>query len=214
MPRRLRHSPPGVTQHVVQRGADRQATFFGDADRGHYLGALREAAMRRRCDIHAYVLMTNHVHLLVTPAGEHAVSRMMQDLGRLYVRHLNDTRGRSGPLWEGRFRASLVGAESYVLACHRYIEENPVRAGMVTAASGYRWSSHGANATGAPDGLLTPHPTYAAIAADWEQRGRNYRALFERPLPMRETDAIRRALRKQLPYACEGFCEKSVKERL
>jgi putative transposase len=117
MPRRPRIDVPGLPQHVVQRGIDRQPCFFTDADRRRYLDFLREIAPKRDCSIHAYVLMTNHVHLLVTPGAPGAVGRMMQDLGRRYVRHVNDRYGRTGSLWEGRFKACLVESERYLLAC-------------------------------------------------------------------------------------------------
>jgi putative transposase len=205
MARRPRHIPPGVTVHVVQRGVDRRPCFFDDGDRRHYLGALREAAMRRGCAIHAHVLMTNHVHLLVTPDRADGVSRLMQDLGRIYVRHVNDAHGRTGTLWQGRFHASLVGDESYVLACHRYIEQNPLRAGIVRLPDDYPWSSYRENASGLPGGLLTPHPTYLAISTCATVRGENYRALFRNLLPTAETERIRDALQRQSAYGSEQF---------
>lgn len=146
MPRMKRLDLPGMAQHVIQRGNDRQACFFQETDYLRYLQDLHEAALHQACSIHAYVLMTNHVHLLVTPRTEGGVSRMMQALGRRYVRYVNDSSGRTGTLWEGRYKASLVDDERYVLACYRYIELNPVRAGMVAAPDEYRWSSHAANA--------------------------------------------------------------------
>ena len=123
---------PGVPQHVIQRGNNRAACFFGDADRRFYLKCLAEAAARRGCAVHAYVLMSNHVHLLTTPTERGAVAAMLQDLGRRYVRIINTIHGRTGTLWEGRYRSSLVDSERYLLICHRYIELNPVRAGMVS----------------------------------------------------------------------------------
>ncbi len=128
MPRKPRFALPGVPQHVIQRGHNRGFCFFAEDDYRLYLDLLKEAADRNGCRIHAYVLMTNHVHLLATPAGAHGISHMMQHLGRKYVRCINSLYGRSGTLWEGRFKASLVDSDAYLLKCMRYIELNPVRA--------------------------------------------------------------------------------------
>lgn len=154
MPRPPRPDLAGVPQHVIQRGNDRQACFFHEDDRLTYLTLLREAALRHGCDVHAYVLMTNHVHLLVTPVEKGAVSRMMQTLGRNYVTHVNARYRRTGTLWEGRYKSCLVDSEDYVLACYRYIELNPVRAGMVETPSEYQWSSHRCNASDEPNPLV------------------------------------------------------------
>ena len=151
---------PGVPQHVIQRGNNRAACFFGDADRRFYLKCLAEAAARRGCAVHAYVLMSNHVHLLTTPTERGAVAAMLQDLGRGYVRIINTIHGRTGTLWEGRYRSSLVDSERYLLICHRYIELNPVRAGMVSDPMEYSWSSH-AHYTGTrPSKLITEHAVF------------------------------------------------------
>lgn len=133
---------PGVPLHVIQRGNNRAACFFGDIDRRFYLRCLAQSAVRRGCEIHAYVLMTNHVHLLVTPSEAGAVGAMLQDVGRRYVRVINTLHNRTGTLWEGRFKSSLVDTETYLLSCHRYIELNPVRAGIVTHPAAYPWSSY------------------------------------------------------------------------
>jgi putative transposase len=131
MPRSPRLDLPGVAQHVVQRGNDRQPCFFTADDYLRYLRDLNEIARREGCAIHAYVPMTNHVHLLVTPPGTGRVSRMMQALGRRYVRYVNQTYHRTGTLWEGRYKACLVASDAHLLQCHRYIELNPLRAAMV-----------------------------------------------------------------------------------
>ncbi|MBA8885076.1 transposase [Dokdonella fugitiva] len=153
-----------IPQHVVQRGNDRQPCFLEDADYRRYLRGLQEAALDHGCHIHAYVLMTNHVHLLLTPTTVGAVSRMMQQLGRGYVGYFNTAHHRSGTLWEGRFKSNLVDSERYLLTCYRYIEMNPVRAGMVEEPGAYRWSSYGHNASGGPDAIVTPHPIYLRSA--------------------------------------------------
>lgn len=156
---------PGVPLHVLQRGNNRNACFFGDADRRFYLRCLAEAAARRGCDIHAYVLMGNHVHLLLTPQEAGATSAMLQDVGRRYVRVINNIHNRTGTLWEGRFRSSLIDSESYLVVCHQYIELNPVRAGMVGGPADYPWSSH-LHYRGARTGsFITPHPLYLACQA-------------------------------------------------
>src|SRR5262249_3297954 len=160
MPRRGRYFLPDQPLHVIQRGNDRQAIFFADDDYVRYRGWLHEGACRHFCTGHAYVLMTNHVHLLVTPATRESVPRLLQSLGRRYVRHVNDPYRRTGTLWEGRYRAAPIDSEAYLLACQRYIELNPVRARMVTAAADYPWSSHAANAGGAAHPLVPPHPPY------------------------------------------------------
>ena len=141
MARRPRLELPGIPLHVIQRGTNRSACFVGDGDRGLYLRCLREAARRHTCAVHAYVLMSNHVHLLVTPSSIGAVAATMQDVGRRYVRLFNQIHGRSGTLWEGRYKSSLIDSESYLLTCHRYIELNPVRAGLVNHPLEYPWSS-------------------------------------------------------------------------
>ena len=128
MPRSPRPDFPGIVQHVMQRGNDRLPCFFRDVDYRRYLTSLREAALDNACSIHAYVLMTNHVHLLVAPQESGKVSRMMQALGRRYASYENITYRRTGTLWEGRYKACLVDSADHVLACHRYIELNPVRA--------------------------------------------------------------------------------------
>ena len=140
MARRPRIDAPGIPQHVIQRGVNRCACFHDDLDREFYLAAIGEVAGLHACSIHAYVLMTNHVHLLVTGQQTSSVSAMMQSLGRRYVRRFNNRHGRSGTLWEGRFKSSLVDSEQYLLTCYRYIEMNPVRARMVADPGDHAWS--------------------------------------------------------------------------
>lgn len=178
MPRPPRYFIPGIPQHVLARGNDRQAVFWRDDDYQLYLRALRKASTKYECQIHAYVLMTNHVHLLVTPERKRSLPSMMQDMGRAYVQRLNFRYRRSGTLWEGRYKASVIQTDEYLLACQRYIELNPVRAGMVGAPGHYRYSSFHHHALGSTDRLLTPHATYLAIHADPAARRRAYRALF------------------------------------
>lgn len=193
MARQARFEVVGFPQHVIQRGNNRQACFFAPGDYFAYLAMLGRACAKHGCALHAYVLMTNHAHLLVTPQAPDSVSRMMQTLGRNYVRYVNDVYQRTGTLWEGRYRAALVDNDKYVLTCYRYIELNPVRARMCDDPSQYRWSSYRANALGEHDAILAPHPTYAALAREHRQRGDAYRALFERNLDDRAVQHIRHA---------------------
>lgn len=204
MPRHPRLDLPGIAQHVVQRGNDRDACFADEDDFRVYLGALREASWKYDCAIHAYVLMTNHVHLLATGAATGAISRMMQAVGRKYVRQFNDRHARTGTLWEGRYRSSLVDDSHYVLACYRYIELNPVRAGMVRAPGDYAWSSHRGNAFGSTDPLLTPHPTYLALAGA-ERRALSYRAIVDAGVPEEDLGRIRRYLSAQRVLGTREF---------
>lgn len=197
MPRQPRPDLPDIAQHVVQRGNDRLPCFFTEADYRRYLIDLRDAALEHACAIHAYVLMTNHVHLLVTPTASGNVSRMMQSLGRRYVAYVNTRHQRTGTLWEGRYKACLVDSERYALACLRYIELNPVRAAMVASPQAHRWSSYHANALGHGDPLVTPHPAWLALGADAAQRRHAYRALFEQAIGADRLAEIRAYLQQQ-----------------
>jgi putative transposase len=178
MPRQSRLVLPDVALHIVQRGHNRQACFAHDTDHLVYLKLLHDLSAKHGCALHAYCLMTNHVHLLLTPRDERASAAMMRSLGQQYVQYFNRRHGRSGTLWEGRFRSCLVDSAGYVLACYRYIELNPVRAGMATCAAAYRWSSHGANAGYAGEELLSPHREYLALSQDETSRRNAYRQLF------------------------------------
>lgn len=175
MPRQPRIDVPGFPQHLVQRGVDRQPCFFSDEDRRRYLTDLREIAATLDCSIHAYVLMTNHVHLLATPREFGDLGRMMQALGRRYVRYVNDRHRRTGTLWQGRFKACVVDSDRYLLACQRYIELNPVRAAMVVDPGDYPWSSYRHHAIGVHDALLRPHAIYEALGSGPAARREAYR---------------------------------------
>jgi putative transposase len=183
----------GQPLHVIQRGNNRQAIFFEAADYGLYRDWLGQAAARYGVGIHAYVLMTNHVHLLATPRESESLPRMMQSLGRRYVRHVNKRYRRSGTLWEGRYRAAPIDSDAYFLTCSRYIELNPVRAGMVSDPADYPWSSHRALAGGAHDPLVAPHPLYVALGGDAAERRSAYLALFRQPLDAEFLDGLRAA---------------------
>ena len=193
MPRTGRFFLPDQPLHVIQRGNDRQRIFFSDRDYARYRDWLMAAAAEYGCAIHAYVLMTNHVHLLATPERADSVPRTLQSLGRRYVRFVNRARRRTGTLWEGRYRAAPIDSEAYFLACMRYIELNPVRARMVAHPRDYRWSSYAAHAHGAPDAALSEHGLYRRLGASPAERQRDYRALFRAALDADFVDALRRA---------------------
>jgi len=194
MPRRARLMLPGVPVHVIQRGNNRHACFHADEDYRRYLEWLCEYAPQTGCRIHAYVLMTNHVHLLLTPAAAESTAHLMKSLGQRYVQYVNRVYQRSGTLWEGRFRSCLVDTDGYFLACQRYIELNPVRAAMVAHPASYRWSSYRANAQGRqPDSVVEPHPAYLALAGTGVAQLEAYRALFKNALETDVVDSIRAA---------------------
>ena len=205
MARACRLIIPGIAVHIVQRRVDRSACFRGDSDRFVYLSTLRDLLGKTQCALHAYCLMTNHVHLLLTPPAEAACSALMQDLGRIYVRYFNDRYTRGGALWEGRFHSCLVDSADYVLNCHRYIERNPVRAAMVGEAAGYAWSSHRANAGAIEDPALTAHPAYSALAPDGQARFAAYRAFCSGEEHAAFLSAIREATYTGYPLVGEDL---------
>lgn len=191
MPRPLRYTIPGVPQHIVQRGNDRRATFFSDNDRRFYLACLHQAAQHHRLAVHAYVLMTNHVHLLATPASPDAIAKTLQSVGRRYVQFVNIIRERSGTLWEGRHRASIVQSERYLAVCHAYIELNPVRAGIVRDPLDYEWSSCRHYAGAENDPLLSESPTFIASASTLADRRQVHRELLAAGIAADRLDEIR-----------------------
>lgn len=182
MPRLPRFDIPGYAQHVIQRGINRSRVFFERRDYEYYLAALWEVAGSGALDVHAYVLMPNHVHLLLTTRRKGDLSRAMQVLGRRYVRYVNRCHDRTGTLWDGRFRSTVVEGGEYLLTCQRHIELNPVRTGLVRLPDSYTFSSFRYYAAGESDELLTPHPAYLGLADSPGRRCRAYRALFDEPL--------------------------------
>lgn len=189
MPRKTRNYVPGMPVHVVQRGNNRQATFIQSDDYACYLQHLAQGLKRYDTALHAYCLMSNHVHLLMTPKYDDSISRTIQHLGRNYVLWFNKKYRRSGTLWEGRHKGKVIHNERYLLACYRYIEMNPVKAGIVATPAQYRWSSYTANAHGASSPLLTAHASYEALSNDNSQRQMQYRALFNEPLQQQVRDS-------------------------
>ncbi len=193
MPRRARLRLAGLPLHIIQRGNNRAPCFYADEDYGLYLHHLGQLAPRFECAIHAYVLMTNHVHLLLTSAHDDGPSLLMKHLGQRYVQYVNKTYRRSGTLWEGRFRSSLVQRDGYSLKCQRYIELNPVRAGMVRNPRYYAWSSYQVNAELRPSTLIVPHQEYIGLGATPDQRAAAYRHSFRFELDPAELREIRLA---------------------
>jgi putative transposase len=193
MPRRARIAVAGIAWHIIQRGNNRSACFYADEDYRRYLDDLREQAEKHGCKIHAYVLMTNHVHLLLTPDQERGAALLMKHLGQRYVQYINRTYRRSGTLWEGRFKSCLTQSENYVLACYRYIELNPVRAGMVNHPRDYPWSSYKPNAEGKESDLIIPHADYLRLDHREPVRRQAYRALFKAHMDQSVTEEIRKA---------------------
>ena len=205
MPRKPRFFVPGAPVHVVQRGHNRSAIFFDELDYLEYLRCLKQAADNYGCEIHAYVLMTNHVHLLLTPERADSVARLFQNLGRHYVGHINKTYQRHGSLWEGRYKSNVIESQAYLLSCMRYIEMNPVRAGMVDHPAKYRWSSYAANALGADNAILTAQSEYVALAQLPENRQSAYRDLFDKEADSDELTLLRDALQTGTPLGNEKF---------
>jgi putative transposase len=195
----------GQPLHVIQRGNNRQPIFFCESDYRLYREWLGHAAAEAGVAVHAYVLMTNHVHLLVTPRAEVSLPRMMQSLGRRYVRHINVACRRTGTLWEGRYRAAPIDCEAWFLACCRYIDLNPVRAGIVSNPADYTWSSYCVLADGAGDGLVSPHQVYLALGADAAARQAGYRDLFRAALDPAWIDELRAATNGGWAFGPERF---------
>lgn len=179
MPRRARLAIANVAWHIIQRGNNRGACFFSEGDYLCYLRLLAQQSEKHGCAIHSYCLMTNHVHLLLTPEEASGPSRMMKHLGQCFVQHINRTYERSGTLWEGRFKSCLAQNENYALHCYRYIELNPVRANMTSHPGDYRWSSFRHNGGGLENDLITPHPSYLNLGDNASRRQATYRSLVE-----------------------------------
>lgn len=207
MARALRRFVEGYPLHIVQRGNNRNVLFRGREDYRSYLTILEVASKSERCGIHAYVLMTNHVHLLLTPSSGGAASRMMKHVLQAYAQLHNRKYERSGGLYEGRYRASVVQTERYFLLCQRYIELNPVRAGMVSRPEEYPWSSHRSNLYQDPGTLLTPHPLYAALS------GSEYRSLFSQEMNTEQINTFRQAINSNRPVGDEAFVEMNSRKR-
>ncbi|OQK18117.1 transposase [Methyloprofundus sedimenti] len=211
MARLPRISPAGVPVHIIQRGNNRHTCFAAMEDYSAYISWLKEYSIKYAVDIHAWVLMTNHVHLLCTPQRDGAVSSMMQSVGRRYVQYFNYQYQRSGTLWEGRYKSCLVQAEKYLIEVYRYIEMNPVRAKMVEDPSEYVWSSYQVNALAKKSDLCTPHPEYLRLGSTKSERMENYRALFAYHVDGDLLGEIRLGLNKGMAIGHDRFKEEIEK---
>ncbi len=205
MARLARIDLPDIPQHVVQRGNNRLPCFIDDQDRHCYLTLMGEALVATGCHLHAYALMDNHVHMLLTPPEAGAIAKLMQQLGRRYVGQFNARHGRTGTLWEGRYKACLVDGESYLLRCVRYIDLNPVRARMTAKPQSYRWSSCSALCGERNDPLLTLHPGQTALGATADERARAYRHLLAEAVSKEELGEIRLYLQQQRAWGRDDF---------
>ncbi len=213
MPRLPRIDAPGIAQHVIQRGNNRQIIFKANEDFAAYASWLREYSIEYGVDVHAWVFMSNHVHLLLTSHQPSGVSKLMQSIGRCYVQSFNRKYLRTGTLWEGRFRSCIVESSSYLLECYRYIELNPVRAGMVEHPMDYHWSSYATNALGVSSTLCTPHPLYLGLGNSEQQRLAAYSDLCANKIPATVVDDIRQSTQKGLALGSREFKEQMA-ERL
>jgi putative transposase len=199
MTRAARNFIPDLPVHVVHRGNNRQRIFTRDGDYLLFRRYLEEGVSDLGICVHSYVLMSNHVHLLMTSPSVGGISKLVQCVARRYVGYFNSRYSRTGTLWEGRFHSSVIGNDFYLLACHRYIENNPVRAAMVAHPAMYPWSSHLHNACGNPDSLVTPHSAVMGLAAEIEARRRAYREMFHLSDGSVESEAFRAAARLSRP---------------
>ncbi|MEE9397665.1 MAG: transposase [Methylococcales bacterium] len=206
MARLPRYFVKGQAQHIIQRGNNRAPIFAQDEDYHFYLKCLRDAIKRNNLSIHAYVLMTNHVHLLASPKTENSISKTMQSVGRRYVQYFNYTYNRTGTLWEGRYKATVISSDQYLLTCMRYIELNPIRAGMATHPRDYKWSSYLANADGENNKLIKQHLLYRQLGSNTAKRQSAYRQLFRAAIGQSDLEAIREATNKGWVLGNDRFC--------
>lgn len=197
---------PGYPQHVIQRGNNRQQILQEEQDYWFMWERIRAAADKFQCRVHAYVLMPNHFHLLLTPESEDGIGKLMQYIGRYYVQYFNARYDRTGTLWEGRYRATLLDPAHFLLPVSRYVEDNPVRLGLVAAPGDYAWSSFGANALGTEDPLVTPHPVYTKLGRSHKARQGAYAALFDEPEDLPMVARIREATNKAWVLGDDAFC--------
>ena len=207
MARLPRYNLPGQPQHVILRGNNRSIIFVADEDYHFFIECLKSAAAQHGCAIHAYVLMTNHVHLLMTPEREDSIGKALQSIGRRYVQYFNYTQKRTGTLWEGRYKATLIDSVRYLLTCYRYIELNPVRANMVAHPREYPWSSYPCHAEGSFDKLITDHELYVNLGEEKEERQAAYRALFKTHVSEATLVAIRDSTNKGWALGNDRFME-------
>lgn len=207
MPRKPRIFLPGYPQHLVIRGHNRQSILTRRSDFKHFYTYLCDAASRYEAHVHAWVLMNSHLHLLVTPENERTLPGMMQSLGRRYAGYFNKRYRRSGALWEGCYKTTVVDTDCYFLTCQRYIELNPVRADIVSLPEEYLWSSYHCHALGMNDGLTHPHELYLELGCTDVDRQQNYRELFSAELSQRELNLIRRGTERGIGIGSPAFLD-------
>jgi len=198
---------PNQPMHIMHRGNNRQNIFESEEDMVRIKEDIAISLEKTSCFLHSYVIMTNHFHLLITPTDKIALSKFMQSVANRYVRYYNSQHNRTGTIWEGRFKSCLVDSDHYLLTLYRYIEMNPVRAGMVEAPTDYRWSSFHHNALAKPDGLITEHPLYSDLGKIPDQRYRHYRELFDQPVNQKEDSRIAEATMKGEVFGSKSFHE-------
>ncbi len=196
MARLPRYFVKGQAQHIIQRGNNRELIFAHNDDYRFYLECLQSAVEKNKLSIHSYVLMTNHVHMLASPEVETSISKTLQSVGRRYVQYFNYTYKRTGTLWEGRYKATVIDSDQYLLTCMRYIELNPVRAEMVKKPNEYPWSSYAVNAEGSANKLIRSHDVYRSLGVNEEERESAYRQLFRIAIDQTDLDALREATNK------------------
>ena len=211
MARLPRYTITNQTQHIVQQGRDFQQVFFEEQDYNYFRDCLDAAAYNYGLKIHAYVLMPDHVHILATPGSSDSVSRTVQSVGRNYVQYFNECNQGSGTLWEGRYRATVIDEKQYLLTCSRYIELNPVRAGLVKSPRDYRWSSYAHNALGKGDEMITAHKLYRELGANTEECSKAYRALFKQKIDKNTVELITESALKGWALGDEKFIRKIEK---
>lgn len=197
--------PIGIPVHIIQRGNNRQACFVSDEDHGAYASWLKQYSKKYHVEIHAWVMMTNHVHLLCTPRQEGAISKMMQSLGRRYVRYFNCEYHRTGTLWEGRFKSCLIQEDCYLLEVYRYIELNPLRANMVSDPGEYQWSSYQVNGLGKSSDLCSPHRNYLCLGKNNIERQNNYRDFLSHATDRTLLKEIRSSTNKGMAVGNDKF---------
>jgi putative transposase len=205
MPRRARLMLAGMPVHITHRGNNRQECFYQDSDRAFYLFHLRRLLPRAQCSLHAYCLMSNHVHLLLTPAAIDSCARLMKGVAQLHTQYVNRTYGRSGSLWEGRFHSCVVQSQDYLLNCYRYVERNPVDARVCAHPGEYEWSSYHTNAGGIFDAAITQHAEYLALGGTVDSRRAAYCELLAVPLDPKTVDEIRDATNGNFALGNEKF---------
>ena len=208
MARLARYFVKGQAQHIIQRGNNRAPVFAGDEDYSFYLECLQDAATHHGLLIHAYVLMTNHVHLLASPETRDSIPKTLQSIGRRYVQYFNHTYDRTGTLWEGRYKATVIDSDRYLLTCMRYIELNPLRAAMVDHPREYPWSSYAANAHGEENKLIASHALYRQLGRTEIESQATYRQLFRAAIGRADLEAIRESTNKGWVLGNERFREK------